>query len=747
MWGLGEPDSSASGAVEVRLVGCLQSSLGGTTTLPLDAGQADFTDLRLDRPGNYELRISQGADQATHLQHMEAGPAVGLKFLTAAPTRAEAGAPLAPALEVALVDALDNVLGSAGEVQLSLDANLAGATLSGGTTRELRAGVAIFEEVCVSDPALGLTLRARADGVADATLGLDVLGAPLKVLSATAFEGPTVSEGADADDYVVIVFDQPTNTPEITAANVDEVLFTSVYTFVTDAYADGLGSFATWRSENGSFGGATWSADGKTLTVRFSTSGGAPTVEVTNRILVSSAVQSLAGGQVRERVMIEGRLGSAPKVRVLDPYIHTAGQVITVYGENFSPVASENTVRFVDAPGGEQLATVLEASENRLEIRAAGVSGDLVVSVAGKSDARFTLHNPYVLPSWYVSGAAVDLGAPRVVSTARDSTLAAFVDRSGQAIHWGRGGGHYHNLTPRGSAVKVDAGDGGWVAIQTTPSPSSWLRGDSIYVSRWVHNDRIAPNQELVSLDGSGDPLGVACRDPVIDGSGRYVAFVVDSLPPGLESVRPGPYVLVRDRQAATLALASRDVGGNAVSGFAPELSPDGRYLVFVSNDDLLEDNGRQDGYVRDRQTGVLIWLTPDEGVGPLDSRVFLAENGRVATYARGGDVYVYDRVSGEVALVVSQAEEPSLSGDGEQLFFVSARADLVPDWPVADSLGRKDGFRMDLATRKSVPLTTDRFGGWMDSHNDQLEFDAGGMFGFVRRVGTERVNLIGPAE
>ena len=114
---------------------------------------------------------------------------------------------------------------------------------------------------------------------------------------------------------------------------------------------------------------------------------------------------------------------------------------------------------------------------------------------------------------------------------------------------------------------------------------------------------------------------------------------------------------------------------------------------------------------------------------------------------ARGGDVYVYDRVSGEVALVVSQAEEPSLSGDGEQLFFVSARADLVPDWPVADSLGRKDGFRMDLATRKSVPLTTDRFGGWIDSDSDQLEFDAGGMFGFVRRVGTERVNLIGPAE
>ncbi|HBP16488.1 MAG TPA: hypothetical protein DEA08_01680, partial [Planctomycetes bacterium] len=526
------------------------------------------------------------------------------------------------------------------------------ASLSGGTTRQLRRGIALFEDVTVSDPSTDLTLRARCAGVADATLSLDVLGPPLKVLSATAYEGATESEGIDSDDSIVIVFDQPTNKPAITAANVDQVLFASVYTFVTDAYADvGMGAISSWKSGDGSFGGATWSADGKTLTVHFSTSGGAPTVHVNNRILVSAAVKALGGGQVRERVMILGRLGSAPKVRVLDPYIHTAGQEITVFGENFSAVPSENTVRFVDAPSGQQFATVLEASENHLKIRAAGVRGDLIVTVAGKSDARFTLANPYVLPSWYVSRAAVALAAPRVVSTARDSTLAAFVDGNGRAIHWGRGGGHAHNLTPSNSAAQVDAGNGGWVAIQTLPSPHTSLRGDAIYVSRWVHNDNIAPDKELVSIDAAGDPLGMACRDPVIDGSGRYVAFVVDTLPPELESQRAGPYVLVRDRQEATLSLASRDRAGNAVSGFAPELSPDGRYFVFISNDDLLESNGRQDGYLRDRQTGALVWLTPDDGTGPLTSRVFLAENGRVATYARGGDVYVFDRLSGQATL------------------------------------------------------------------------------------------------
>ncbi|HBP16489.1 MAG TPA: hypothetical protein DEA08_01685, partial [Planctomycetes bacterium] len=123
IWGVGEPDSTATGQVDVRLVGCEQGSLAGTTSRPLEAGEASFVDLGLERPGRYTLRITQGSDQQDHVQTMEIGPAVGLRFLTPAPSQAEAGAPLAPALEVALVDALNNVVESASEVELSLDAN------------------------------------------------------------------------------------------------------------------------------------------------------------------------------------------------------------------------------------------------------------------------------------------------------------------------------------------------------------------------------------------------------------------------------------------------------------------------------------------------------------------------------------------------------------------------------------------------------------------------------------------------
>ena len=96
--------------------------------------------------------------------------AVALAF-TAQPANASPRVSLAPVVVSALDSRGERATGFAGTITLSLGANPSGATLSGATTVTAVAGVATFSTVQISDPGVGVALRATADGLMAATSG------------------------------------------------------------------------------------------------------------------------------------------------------------------------------------------------------------------------------------------------------------------------------------------------------------------------------------------------------------------------------------------------------------------------------------------------------------------------------------------------------------------------------------------------------------------------------------------------
>lgn len=747
-WGIGGPDASASGNVTLRLFGNDGSvTLGGTLTQALVGGEATFSNLSLTKAASrYRLRarFSASGSEADHDLRVVPGPGVALTFTSGTPARRDATRALSPFVEVGVVDAHGNLVrSSSATVQLSLDANPASAILGGTATRPAVQGLAHFDDVSVSAAASGLTLRATSVGLSDATLALNVAGPPLELVSVTASDGVVSQAGIDGDDVVTVVFNQPTNRPVLTATNIDEALIASPWTFnkERDNVSSNLFPQHSFKSVDGSLGGASWSADGRTLTIQLSASGGAPTLEVSNRIALGSVIRSASGGSGAEsRGFLSGSFGGGIALRSIEPCLLTSQMEVRLRGEGFSSVPSNNTVTI-----GGQSATVLAASENELRVRLGDLSSTGASVTVGPASASLFTQNTPVTPR----GCATDLfspRAPRICSSSRDSIFNASIAPARNLTVVSRLGGASQSFASASTTATVDMGDEGWVAFGTLPAPGG-LRGDAIYVSRWVDSTTISPNQELASLDSGGTPLAVKCSNPAISNDGRYVYFEVDALPPGMESAVAGPYLLVRDRNSSTTSAASRDPAGNIVSGRAAEVSPDGRFLVYLSDQDLVDSdtNGRQDAYLWDRVSGRTTLLSTDGASGGLGSRATLAESGRVATYERGGNIYLLDRtVASGAALEIAQATEPSLSADGRYLAFVSARSDLLVGWPFPDNNAQVDAFRKDRQTDQIDPMSTrvDRL--WVGSSGvDQLELAASGRFAFLRRSGL--VQLVAP--
>jgi Tol biopolymer transport system component len=153
---------------------------------------------------------------------------------------------------------------------------------------------------------------------------------------------------------------------------------------------------------------------------------------------------------------------------------------------------------------------------------------------------------------------------------------------------------------------------------------------------------------------------------PALSADGRVVAFESEAsnLVPGDTNGRQD--VFVRDRQTGTTARVSRGRGG--VQGnddsFGAMLSADGRFVAFASDASNLvpgDTNGERDVFVRDRRTGTT-------------ERVSLGPNGRQGN---------------------ADSDNPSLSSDGQFVAFYSYASNLVP----GDTNGERDVFVRDRRT------------------------------------------------
>ena len=284
------------------------------------------------------------------------------------------------------------------------------------------------------------------------------------------------------------------------------------------------------------------------------------------------------------------------------------------------------------------------------------------------------------------------------------------VDSSGAEQNWGDMPYWY----PHASI----SADGRFVAFAS--NADNLVADDTNYSDDIFVHDRQTGATELASISYSGAQADGMSYRPSISADGRFVAFEsqATNLVDGLTGVILD--VFVYDRQTGTTECVSVDLAGELgnFSG-SSSLSADGRFVAFNCFGTLTADDGNVavDVFVRDRQTATTELISVDssglqgdrESTFPsisADGRwvTFISANELVADDRNGvADVFVRDRTLGttvrvDVATSGAEANDearppyaspPAISGDGRCVVLVSNASNLV----AGDSNGVADVF------------------------------------------------------
>ncbi len=275
--------------------------------------------------------------------------------------------------------------------------------------------------------------------------------------------------------------------------------------------------------------------------------------------------------------------------------------------------------------------------------------------------------------------------------------------------------------------------DGRFIAFGSAASnlvPLDSNQNPDIYVY-----DRQTQKLKVVSVSSEGVLGNDFSTHPTISSNGRFVLFqsYADNLVPGDTNGFGDEFVYdLQTGQTTRESLTSSGAQSGGTSAFTPyfksSISSDGRYVVFLSFDDIVPDdhNNRVDVFVRDRLTGdvqrVSIGSNGEEG--DEDSYYpTISDDGRfVAFYSRSttlvpqetnatDNVYVYDRQTSKLALISQNAQGqagnsfslyPRISADGNTVVFESNADNLV----AGDTNGKIDVFYKNLSSNDIRRIT-----------------------------------------
>ncbi len=186
--------------------------------------------------------------------------------------------------------------------------------------------------------------------------------------------------------------------------------------------------------------------------------------------------------------------------------------------------------------------------------------------------------------------------------------------------------------------------------------------------------DRKLGTTTLATLSYDGKQLNSPAYG-VLTANGKEMFFTTAAtnvVPSGQDS---GSQVYVRNLETGTVdSLVWEYTGGKIKKPLTTAVlfSPDGRFVEFVSDDDLIvpgDTNGRSDGFLLDRATGSVIRVStmPDGSDMPAPIGVPLTLDGRFAWFTTSvgfdpvdtnglQDTYLKDLSSGEIRLVTTNA-------------------------------------------------------------------------------------------
>jgi Tol biopolymer transport system component len=280
------------------------------------------------------------------------------------------------------------------------------------------------------------------------------------------------------------------------------------------------------------------------------------------------------------------------------------------------------------------------------------------------------------------------------------------------------GGGAIEDLG--GTAPAVSA-DGRFVAFVTRMKfdPNA-ADVDQVY-RRDVQTGDIVPVSRPANSISGGSITDLGGTSPSISADGQRVAFVTQAkFDP---DAADGDQIYVRDLGTASILRVTTPTGGaQDRGGSAPQISGNGRFVVFVSQTqfEAQAPNGVNQVYRRDLQTGQVIAVTrparsmsggavTDQG-GHSPS---ISDDGRFVAFVsrtqfdpdatNEDQIYVRDLDTGDILLVTTPAEgigggsttdlgggSPRISGDGRFVAFVS-RTKYDPNASNSEQIYRRD--------------------------------------------------------
>lgn len=287
--------------------------------------------------------------------------------------------------------------------------------------------------------------------------------------------------------------------------------------------------------------------------------------------------------------------------------------------------------------------------------------------------------------------------------------------------------------------------DGRYVAFYSKAEDISPEGGVGNPTQRSIHvRDRQTNTTDLIQ---SNQESPEATADVTMSADGRFVAFLATTR---LSNMRGAGGIFLNDRLNNTITLISNNNSGGANEGASekPALSPDGRYVAFISREafdepmdnsgDFLGNSVRNQSanlYVHDTQTGLsrLVNATPSGNGGDNGSvaaRYFFnrdstkilfnsASSDLVANDTNGVvDVFLRDLATNTTTLIsVNAAGTGSanvggsllgISADGSRVLFLSTSNNLVSGMP-ADGAG--DIFLRDLTTNTTTLVSRNTAG------------------------------------
>ncbi len=156
------------------------ATLSGVVTGSATSGVASFPTVSIAKAGSgYTVQATSAGLTGVTSGAFNISPAAPFQLaFTDQPSNAQAGAALAPAVEVSVLDVMGNlVTSSSASVALALAVNPAGATLSGGSALAAVGGKATFPAVSLNYAAAGYQLTATSSGLMSATSNSFDIGA------------------------------------------------------------------------------------------------------------------------------------------------------------------------------------------------------------------------------------------------------------------------------------------------------------------------------------------------------------------------------------------------------------------------------------------------------------------------------------------------------------------------------------------------------------------------------------------